>query len=552
MLCENTPTSIQSKVSNIENEVLQDALLQRQVDIEKAEAEEVKKQLLLDSQQNATEKNASTTSTEKARVKKRLVAFYEKNAPDKVHSVDDTLKRFAGKEAVLFDMLRTKYGKDSLPDYHSAIMMKDRAAEKTEKMGKFFSSFSKSVTKKMEVVFTASKEDNVVNEGGGGGARVSFTLTADEILPSVAGQAKKTKQAKAKTGLKYFLIDVREQENGQCQGKFPTSIRIPNKTLLDPEKMCEEMELFESLRGTVHICIMGEGLGLIPKRYGVPLSSHAKKKASTDECVTEMCALFFIKKGFPFVSVLEDGFGAAHAWLINQGPRWNVGVECLEDYDEEESLWMKYEMSYMAKKEIALFPGAGAGARAGARAGAGAREEGEGVAASMNSWAKKVAVSSKSFATKLDIGSGRESSKNKISNNGKEGGMGKAEIIDSIVTVSFPSSSIFDCNNDDNNDNGGDCARNSNSSSSSSSSNEEEAAEKTNKKKYINGETKKRGSGGNKFFTYVESAATPPPPPPPTTTTTTEVKQIATAMLAAAAAATGADFDIGDLSDDDE
>jgi|AntRauTorckE5430_2_1112549.scaffolds.fasta_scaffold07088_2 hypothetical protein len=66
-----------------------------------------------------------------------------------------------------------------------------------------------------------------------------------------------------------------------------------------------------------------------------------------------MCALFFIKKGFPFVSVLDGGFAAAHAWLARDGGTEKLSIsEALVDYDEESSLFAALERSYQEQKEF--------------------------------------------------------------------------------------------------------------------------------------------------------------------------------------------------------
>ena len=66
-----------------------------------------------------------------------------------------------------------------------------------------------------------------------------------------------------------------------------------------------------------------------------------------------MCALFFIKKGFPFVSVLNGGFAAAHAWLARDSGAEKLPLsEVLVDYDEASSLFADLERSYQEQKEF--------------------------------------------------------------------------------------------------------------------------------------------------------------------------------------------------------
>ena len=62
-----------------------------------------------------------------------------------------------------------------------------------------------------------------------------------------------------------------------------------------------------------------------------------------------MCALFFIKKGFPFVSTLKGGFAGAHAWLVREGPYSQIS-SVLIDYDEKFSQLARLE-SYFKEFE---------------------------------------------------------------------------------------------------------------------------------------------------------------------------------------------------------
>jgi len=65
-----------------------------------------------------------------------------------------------------------------------------------------------------------------------------------------------------------------------------------------------------------------------------------------------MCALFFIKKGFPFVSVLDGGFAAAYAWLARDCKDLSLS-EVLVEYDQDYSLFADLERSYQEQKEFA-------------------------------------------------------------------------------------------------------------------------------------------------------------------------------------------------------
>ena len=62
--------------------------------------------------------------------------------------------------------------------------------------------------------------------------------------------------------------------------------------------------------------------------------------AQEDDSRTERCALFFIKRGFPHVSILNGGFSASHSFLYRE--KLFPLSQVLVDYDEN-STWAKLE-----------------------------------------------------------------------------------------------------------------------------------------------------------------------------------------------------------------
>jgi len=119
---------------------------------------------------------------------------------------------------------------------------------------------------------------------------------------------------------------------------------------LSPEKlhnvinMKEEEIMFESLRGSVHICIMGEGYASLPNLYGHKMTNGLAEFIREDDLRNKKCALFFLSRGFPFVSIMEGGFAAAHACLCREGSEMGLKVnDVLTDYNPEISLFGQFE-----------------------------------------------------------------------------------------------------------------------------------------------------------------------------------------------------------------
>jgi hypothetical protein len=119
--------------------------------------------------------------------------------------------------------------------------------------------------------------------------------------------------------------------------------------MLDPDLLQSSEEQFEVIRGAVHIVVMGEGYSALPTLYGQKLTQKLQEAMETDESRTNMCALFFIKRGYPFVSVLNGGFAAAHSWLVREGSHHGLKPSlALVDYDPERSLFGQLETLHNA------------------------------------------------------------------------------------------------------------------------------------------------------------------------------------------------------------
>jgi hypothetical protein len=144
--------------------------------------------------------------------------------------------------------------------------------------------------------------------------------------------------------LKFYLVDSRPTTTSETQGRFPTSAVFPPDDLTDADRLKEQENTFEALRGAVHIVIMGEGFAALPALYGHKVTAALADCIAEDDARNNNCALFFLKKGFPFVSILDGGFAGAHSFLIREGPKHHLHVnDVLADYDPAVSLFGQFE-----------------------------------------------------------------------------------------------------------------------------------------------------------------------------------------------------------------
>lgn len=186
---------------------------------------------------------------------------------------------------------------------------------------------------------------------------VALEVSPTEVIPHICSKklAINTRFPNSDGTLNFYLIDCRPESIASEQGRFPKAINMSPEKLQDPEELQRLIEMFEQLRGAVHICVMGEGFASFPVLYNHPLTKDEQKLLENDISRTSSCALFFLKKGFPFVSLLKGGFAAAHAFLSRSGTPGMTPTEVLIDYDPDVSLFAQLET---ARQEQELYKSA--------------------------------------------------------------------------------------------------------------------------------------------------------------------------------------------------
>jgi len=144
--------------------------------------------------------------------------------------------------------------------------------------------------------------------------------------------------------LKFYVVDSRPKDAVETQGRFPTSINLSPETLLDPDSLMKQAEMLESVRGMAHICIMGEGYSALHELYGHRLNKRLSACINEDDSRNRNCALFLLKRGFPFVSIVDGGFATMHSFLCREGASIDLEPELvLADYNPEVSVFAQFE-----------------------------------------------------------------------------------------------------------------------------------------------------------------------------------------------------------------
>jgi hypothetical protein len=344
-LWEETPTSVVGKLKQLEDEAVTDALVARQK--EKEERQRLQQEAEAKAQQDAIEAEREKKENE-ARLRltrARLVAFYRQHNPGKETNIDKIMVSYEGRYDVLDAKLKQKYGVGFNP------AMKPKPAKGnntlvTSKNSGLGGRFGKR-KEDQELIVEPQKSESVVVEVAAGEVLpiICWSKEANQIrIQKLKKSSKLESDANERLPLKFYLIDCRPETSAQEQGRIPTSVAFTPDILMDKDRLKAQEEMFESLRGAVHICVMGEGYSALPRLYGHKMTKGLGEFIKEDEVRINNCALFFLSRGFPFVSILEGGFAAAHSYLCQDGPKNHLYAKnVLTDYDPEVSIFAQFE-----------------------------------------------------------------------------------------------------------------------------------------------------------------------------------------------------------------
>jgi len=217
--------------------------------------------------------------------KDRLDKYYQKHCPEKLDAVDKILEMYKDRYQILDNKLHLKYGRGFLP---LISVFSPKVASQT---GKMISNVNQGIEiKKKSIVAARAEERAKLYADEIDTARrkhqVAITVAASEIMPIVCGGKRAAKLSGTRESLIYYLVDSRPDGSLKIQGAFPTAARLSPEELMDPESIQEKVDMFESLRGAVHIVVMGEGFSAFPTLYNHPLDNNEQKLLDSDESRT--------------------------------------------------------------------------------------------------------------------------------------------------------------------------------------------------------------------------------------------------------------------------
>lgn len=151
----------------------------------------------------------------------------------------------------------------------------------------FLMSVNQSITetrKHVSIAVTERRKKNAKSTRGSHSKTTPVVLevSATEVIPIISttkahnlATGKKTTPLRRTSdtveALQFYLVDCRPESIATEQGRFPTAVTLSPEKLQDPDELQKLTDMFESLRGAVHICVMvslkGTSLQFLRNRY---------------------------------------------------------------------------------------------------------------------------------------------------------------------------------------------------------------------------------------------------------------------------------------------
>lgn len=348
ILWERTPVSVARRLKRLEDQTVTETLTKRQQEKEEKMKRRLEAQAKAHQEAMEAERERKADEARLRLTRARLVAFYRQYNPGKETNIEKIMETYQGRYEVLDAKLKQKYG----VGFNPAMKPKTFPARtNSQPTTTGFGTRAQARTGKDDVNEEELAKKRKRNQ-------IVVKVAPSEVLPVVCWSktANKVRMTKLVMGnkleenienrlpLKFYLVDTRPTETAQDQGRFPTSVNFPPEDLTDPDRLREQEEMFEALRGAIHIVIMGEGFAALPSLYGHKMTAGLSDCIREDDARNNNCALFFLKKGFPFVSLLDGGFAAAHAFLCREGTNHHLRVnDVLENYNPDVSIFGQFE-----------------------------------------------------------------------------------------------------------------------------------------------------------------------------------------------------------------
>lgn len=196
-----------------------------------------------------------------------------------------------------------------------------------------------------------------ISEAGESGS-LAMRLTASDVIPQVF-QSFQSPVLDEK--IRYFIIDCRSNEELQG-GQIPTAFHFDPDAVTDRQVIEQVLATLNPMKSKVHLCVMGHGYGHIAdeirqqqQQQGQASQASQPSPFALKENFFEAYAtnltrvnsalLFLTKQGFPYVSVLDGGYAAAHRVLYDSK---HFTVDDLIDHNAPQCSFCQHHRSMAA------------------------------------------------------------------------------------------------------------------------------------------------------------------------------------------------------------
>lgn len=203
-----------------------------------------------------------------------------------------------------------------------------------------------------------------ISEVGESGS-LAMRLAAADVIPQVF-QSFQSPIVDEK--IRYFIIDCRSNEELQL-GQIPTAFHFDPNAVTDRQVLEQVLATLNPMKSKVHLCVMGHGYGhianairqqqqtslAVPAAPSSSPSPFALKENFFEAYATNLtrvnsALLFLTKQGFPYVSVLDGGYAAAHRVLYDSK---EFTVDDLIDHNTPQCLFCQHHRSMASVSSLA-------------------------------------------------------------------------------------------------------------------------------------------------------------------------------------------------------
>ncbi|CAH0473859.1 unnamed protein product [Peronospora belbahrii] len=157
-------------------------------------------------------------------------------------------------------------------------------------------------------------------------AYFALPISVEEVGAQLMGGGEKgggeklsdQQQAPGSLSPRFFVVDCRglRSSDDLKSGRIPVAYTLDPSVFDSPELLAKSMEAFNPMKSQVHVVLVGHGVGVPPElatSEDVKMSIRDAVHLDTD-CLNQ-AAMFFQKRGFRFVSILDGGYSSWHAFM---------------------------------------------------------------------------------------------------------------------------------------------------------------------------------------------------------------------------------------------